>query len=185
MEIWKDVPGYEGLYQASNLGNIRALEHHDKAGKLRKPKPIRPALNADGYYQFVATKQGTRKTTGVARAVWSAFNGIVPDNMQVNHINEDKTDNRLENLNLMTHKENTNWGTRTERASETNSIVLKNRQDCSKPVNQYTLEGELVATYPSQQEAARQNPQLFRSAISACCRGTAKSHGGYLWSYAS
>ena len=192
-EIWKDIPGYEGLYQVSNQGRVKAIEHIDRAGKKRKEKYLKPSKSIDGYYRVALSKEGIRHTKLVARIEYEAFYGPIPEGMQVNHINEIKTDNRLENLNLMTAKENNNWGTRIERASKTNSIVMKNRKDQSKPVKQYNLDGVYIATYPSIIEAERQTG-VKRQTIGFCCRRKickdgkgcfyiAKSAGGYLWSY--
>ena len=175
MEIWKDIHGYEGKYQVSDLGRVKAL-NYNKTGK----EQIMVQQNIRGYLHLNLSKNGKVKRFRVHRLVWEAFNGPIPEDMQVNHINEDKSDNRLVNLNLMTPKENSNWGTRTERMvkAQTNGTL-------SKPVKQYDLHGNLLAEYPSAQEAHRQTG-LFRSNISNCCRGvkSVKTVGGYIWRYA-
>ena len=132
-EEWKDILGFEGIYQASNLGRVKSLERLNARGYRVKEKILKPQINRRGYYQVGLYKQSIGKNYKVHRLVYEAFNGQIPEGLQVNHINEVKTDNRLENLNLMTHKENVNWGTRNERAGK----VLKNRKDQSKLVLQY------------------------------------------------
>lgn len=180
MEVWKDIPGYEGKYQASNLGNVRSLNYR-RSGKT---KLLSPGLCGKGYLKVVLLKNGVPKNHSVASCVWVAFNGPVPPGMQINHINEDKTDNRLENLNLMTAKENNNWGTRIKRASKSASRVLKNRKDLSKPILQYDLEGNLVREWPSIIEVER-TLGYSNAAIGACCRGRKYCHTlhGFIWKY--
>ena len=105
-EIWKDIPNYEG-YQVSNLGRVKSLERIDALGHRLKEKILKPQTNSR-YYQVCLCKNSKVKKYFVHRLVWIAFNGTIPEGLQVNHINEVKTDNRLSNLNLMTAKENTN-----------------------------------------------------------------------------
>ena len=127
-EIWKDIPEFNGIYQASNLGRVKSLERIDIRGHRVKERILKPRIDHNGYYQVGLCKNSKLKAYRVHRLVWSAFNGQTPENMQVNHINEVKTDNRLSNLNLMTCKENINYGTRNERAGKKCSIILKNRK---------------------------------------------------------
>ena len=104
--------------------------------------------------------------------VYEAFNGQIPEGLQVNHINEIKTDNRLENLNLMTAKENLNWGTRNER-------IAKKR---SKVVLQFDLNNNLVKEYQSIIQAGQETGFAFQN-ICACCKGKLKQAYGYKWRY--
>lgn len=177
-EIWKDIPEYEGLYQASNLGRIKSLERIDALGHRLKEKILKPSIGNSGYYQVCLCKNSIVKHYMIHRLVWKAFNGSIPKNMQCNHLNEIKTDNRLENLNLMTSKENVNYGTRNERAGK----VLKNRKDQSKIVLQFTLESILVKEYPSVMQAVRDNG-FNQGNIFACCNGRQKTAYGYKWRY--
>lgn len=171
-EIWKDIPEYEGLYQASNLGRIKSLERFRKGknGSLVTvtERILKPSITRNGYYQACLCKNSIGKQYRINRLVWIAFNGQIPENMQVNHINEIKSDNRLENLNLMTPKENTNWGTRNERVS--------------KAVLQFTLDDIFVKEYPSTMQVAR---ELGFSCghICECCKGKRKTAHGYKWKY--
>ena len=167
-EIWKDIPGYEGKYQASNMGRVKNVV----SGRVLKP---------NGRYLLVVLVKGKEhKNILVSRAVWSAFNGPIPPGMQVNHINEDKHDNRLENLNLMTPKENANWGTRNKRVSD----KQRNDKAKSKVVLAFSLNTGEVKTYESAHEASRQTG-YSRGTICNACRGL---YGGvlrgYKWKYA-
>ena len=176
MEIWTNSAWNPARYEVSDCGNVR----NKKTGRI-----LHPGHTKDGYLQVVLYKDGKKKTYRLHRLVWESFNGSIPEGYEVNHINEDKTDNRLCNLNLMTRTQNVNWGTKIERTSQNLRGIHINRKDQSVPVAQYSLEGEFIASYPSTMEAERQNPSLFHTAISACCKGKVKTHGGFIWRYAS
>ena len=166
-EIWKDIKGFEGLYRVSNLGRVKSL----KRSYRLKEKILKPLINK-GYYQVELCKNSKVRFYYVHRLVWEAFNGSIPENMQVNHLNEIKTDNRLENLNLMTAKENLNWGTRNERMAKSKS----------KPVLQFTLEDILIKEYPSTHQAYRETG-FANQHISDCCNGKRKTAYGFKWKY--
>ena len=178
-EIWQDIEGYEGIYQVSNLGQARSLDRIDSLGRLWKGKILKPVNRTDGYQHVHLAKDGVKKTFLVHRLVYEAFNGKIPEGMQVNHINENKSDNRLSNLNLMTAKENTNYGTGHERSAKTQL----NDQRKSKPVVGYDSEGNVVVEFPSTNEAGRNG--YDHSAVSACCRGEKHyhRHKGLIWRY--
>ena len=173
-EIWKGVFEYEGLYQASDLGRIRSL-NYKRSGTIRI---LKPGKYRGGYLHVYLCKDGKGKKCSVHRLVWEAFNGKIPPDMQVNHINEDKTDNRLENLNLMTCKENINWGTGVERSAESKS----------KCVLQFTLDDKFVREWTSTMECGRHG--FKQSAVSECCRNCYLREGnniykGFIWMFAS
>lgn len=166
-EIWKPVLGYEGLYEASNLGNIRSIKREGTPGKILKPSPHYKW----GYYHVGIC--GTSKT--VHKLVWEAFNGPIPEGLQINHINENRQDNRLCNLNLMTPKENSNWGTRGKKIQESNSI----------PILCYDKEGNFIREYMSAKEAERiLNIKGGQAAICRCLKGRIPSAYGFVWKYA-
>ena len=108
----------------------------------------------------------------VHRLVFEAFNGPIPEGLQVNHINEIKTDNSLSNLNLMTCKENINFGTRNERVAN----------KCSKPVLQYDLQDILIKEYQSVIQVERETG-FANGNIVNCCKGRYKQAYGYKWKY--
>lgn len=190
MEIWKDIPGYEGLYQASNLGMVRSLDRmvNGRKGFYRiiKGKILTPSINSFGYKRVRLYNNRISNMKFVHVLVWEAFNGPKPEGMQVNHINEVKTDNRLENLNLMSPKENTNWGTGILRRSKKQKNGKK-----AKPVIQYDLEGNFIKEWPSAREVKR---VLGHSHIAEMASGKEIKHpdghtyhikqiGGYVWRY--
>ena len=175
-EIWKDIPNYEG-YQVSNFGRIKSLERIDALGRKVEEKILKPLITRNGYYLTGLYKNSIQKFYYVHRLVWIAFNGTIPEGLQVNHINEIKSDNRLSNLNLMTAKENMNYGSRTERSAK----KLKNGKK-SKSVLQFTLDNILVKEYPSIQQIYRETG-FNQGSICGCCNGKYKQAYGYIWKY--
>ena len=136
-------------------------------------KFLKPRTQKNGY-QVVCLydNEGNMKQYLLHRVIYESVTGKpIPKCMQINHINEDKTDNRFfENLNLMTPKQNSNYGTRNYRVSKA----------LSKQVGAYK-DGELVMTFQSTQEASRQG--FCQARISDCCNGKRKTHKGFTWRY--
>lgn len=136
------------------------------------------------------SKNGKQKFFRVHRLVYEAFYVRIPKGMQVNHINEVKSDNRLENLNLMTPKENCNYGTRTERVAEkrkgmkhTEEAKNKISEANSKSVLQIDKNtNEVIAEFPSLTEVERQFG-FSDSSISKCCLGKQNTAHGYKWQF--
>lgn len=166
-EIWKPIKNYEFLYDASNYGRIRSL----KFGKVRILKPIK---DPKGYLRVRLYKDGRSEWFSVHRLVYEAFNGEIPEGYEINHINEDKTDCSLDNMNLLTHGQNMNWGTRNKRVSE----KLTNGK-LSDPVLQLTLDDVLVKEWPSINETGRNG--FNKVAVCACCNGKRETYKGFKW----
>lgn len=123
-EIWKDIKGYEGRYQVSNLGRARSLDWVQPSGRKHKGVLLQPAPEKDGYMLITLHKEGGgQKTPKIHRLVAEAFIPKETDDSknQINHKNEVKSDNRVDNLEWVTPAENVNYGTHTIRAvSNTN-----------------------------------------------------------------
>lgn len=98
-QVWKDIQGFEGLYEVSNYGNVRSL----KFGKI---KYLKPAKDGGGYYFVILCKNGIVKHFKVHRLVANAFIENPNGYNEINHIDEDKTNNKVENLEWCTHKYN-------------------------------------------------------------------------------
>ena len=104
-EIWKDIEGYEELYQVSNFGNVKSLNYN----KTRKEKILKPAINGVGYYQVILSKNGKKKTFRIHKLVVMTFLNHQPDgthNIVVNHIDNNKLNNHVNNLELVSNRYN-------------------------------------------------------------------------------
>lgn len=117
-EIWKDIAGWEGLYQVSTCGRVKSL-------KYGKERILKQSKNSSGYLTVSLYIEGKTLSKVVHRLVAIAFIPNPENKIEVNHIDEDKKNNRLENLNWMTSKENSNWGTRIERQVKSISKPIK------------------------------------------------------------
>ena len=176
-EVWKDIKGYEGLYQVSNQGLVKSLERTVTRKNGRKQtireRILRPRTDRDGYLQVILyDSRGKSKTFRLHRLVCEAFHQNPKNKPEVNHINEDKLDNRACNLEWVTAKENRNHGTRSIRIAKA----------LSKPVGQYTRDGVLVKVWQSTQEVQRLLG-LSQSNISNTALGKQKTSHGYVWKY--
>jgi hypothetical protein len=112
-EIFKDIPKYEGIYQVSNIGNVKSLPKNVKMPnggiRVQKEKILKPSKDGSGYYQVDLLKNGNRKNIKIHQLVAMAFLDHKPDGttkIVIDHINNIKTDNRIENLQLISHREN-------------------------------------------------------------------------------
>lgn len=174
-EKWKYIPQYDGRYMISNLGRVMSLM--DSQEQLRKnPIILSPRTTNNGYLDVCLHKCGHKKYITIHRLVALAFVDNPHNYPQVNHKDEDKTNNVYTNLEWCTGKYNSNYGSRNKKIS----IKRKNHINVSIPIVQMTISGEIIAEYPSMREAARIN--LYeQAAIQRCCRGKKKTYKGYKW----
>jgi hypothetical protein len=113
-EIWKPVKGYEGLYEVSNLGRVKSLERivkkSDGSKRTVNERILKPAMNSVGYFYIDLSNQGVKKTRKIHQLVAESFLNHTPcgHKLVVNHINFDRTDNRVQNLEIVTARENSN-----------------------------------------------------------------------------
>ena len=139
-----------------------------------KEKVLKPTKSRE-YYFVTIRKNGEQYTRGVHQIVWEAFNGEIPEGYEIDHIDDDPSNNSLSNLQLIKHIDNINKKHRCNLISE----IMTNRTDMSIPVLQYK-DGVLIAEYPSAHEAARQN-NFTRSCISKACKGELITYKGFEW----
>ena len=175
-EEWRDVVGYEGRYQVSSMGRVKSLERKVKhwcgGERIQKERILKPCADRGGYLRIGLCDGEKQKTFKVHRLVCEAFHENPDNKPQVNHINEIKTDNRASNLEWATARENSNFGTRNERLGKAQS----------KPVAQYTLDGELVKIWPSTIEVQRKTG-FGCGNICQAANGKFKQVYGFIWKY--
>lgn len=177
-EEWKDIRGYEGLYKISNAGNVMSCERYVKVcggGKrLIKPQILKQFKCPGGYCEVNLWKNNRQKTTMVHRLVAEAFIDNQLDLPEVNHKDENKENNSVNNLEWCTSKHNANYGTRNKR------MVEKKK---SKPVVMLGRDGEEIKKFRSLGDASREM-NVDISAIIRACKGKQKTCLGYKWAYA-
>ena len=162
-EIWKDIEDYKGLYQISNKGNVKSLyKGSERILKLHD--------DGRGYYQIILCNDGVRKTFKLHRLVAQAFISNPHNLPEVNHKDENKKNNCVENLEWITHINNCNHGTRNKRLS--------------RKLLQYSKDGEFIREWQGSREVEREL-DINHSDIIQCCRGNPKykSAGGFVWRY--
>ena len=178
-EVWKDIKGYEGRYQVSNMGRVKSLERTfiDKTGRKQhiKERILKPRTDKDGYLR-VDLHNSKAKRFAIHRLVCEAFHENPENKPCVNHIDENKTNNIASNLEWCTVAENNKYGTRPTKIAKANA---KNK---SKAVGQYTLGGKLIKVWQSTHEVERQLGFASPN-ISAVARGKRKTAYGYVWKY--
>lgn len=173
-EIWKDIEGYENLYQVSNLGRVKSLGNGNARNPNFQKERIMKARDNKGYLQVGLSKDGKKKRYQIHRLVAIAFIQN-PNNLpQVNHISEDKTNNRVDNLEWCSAKYNINYGTRNKRMSES----LTNNPKRSKKV----ICVQTGVIYPSVRQVERELG-FNQSNISSVCAGIYKTAYGFNWKY--
>lgn len=180
-EIWKDIKDYEGLYQVSNLGNVKRVN----LCNIKKSHLLSLKKDKKGYLYVTLSKKGKQKAKKVHRLVAEAFipkievkkyqnESINYEKLDVNHKDEIKTNNCVDNLEWCTHSYNTHYGTGIKRMGERHR---------SKVV-QIDLDNKIVKVWDSIKEAAL-NLNISKQGISACCRKKSKTSGKYKWRYAN
>lgn len=156
-EIWKEIKGYEGLYAISDRGRVKSL----KSGRV-----LKPGINSNGYELVVLCKNGKQKNYTVHRLVAEAFIPNTDNLLQVNHIDECKTNNDVSNLEWVTASQNMKHSA--------------HQQSCR--INQLTLDGKFVKVWGSSRQI---NKELGynASSIIQCCKGKYKQRHGFRWQY--
>jgi len=176
MEKWKDIKGYEGIYQVSDKGNVKSLERivTEKNGKTKKLKErtLKPVINNNGYCELILHKNKKYKHYRVHRLVAEAFIENPNNYPIINHKDGNRRNNIKENIEWCTYKYNYNYD--------------KKEKPCwykGKRIDQYDENMEYIKTYNSLYEIEKEY-NVSRTAIRFCCLGKNKTCRGYIWRYA-
>lgn len=173
MEIWKDIPGYEGLYQVSNCGRVKSLK------RFRVPKDrILSNGVTHGNYRLVGLYdgKGDNRSVSVHRLVAETFLEKLEHHEVVNHKDGNPANNHVDNLEWCTYSEN------TLHAHRMGLSVTPNPKKMIR-VKQFSIGGDLIAEYESLHEAAEKISRS-QSTIRNCLHGITKTGGGFVWKYA-
>lgn len=170
-EIWKDIPNYEGIYQISNHGRIRSNNPGNKRFHNKTDHILKAHVSNTGYCQVTLYKDGVKRRKYTVHKLVATMFIPNPDNLPcVNHKDENKLNNHVDNLEWCTYAYNNAYGT-----AKIRSIIT-----VSEPVEQYTLEGLHIATYLSATVASKLTG-INKTDILKACKGLVPYAGGYGW----
>ena len=193
-EVWKDVAGYEGLYQVSNLGRVKSRRYYVKYGAVRE-KVLKPVAGKARYAYIMLNKNGEQRKARVHRLVAEHFLQNSNDFPCVNHKDQNPLNNRADNLEWCTQKYNLNYGTAREKIADK---MLKGsyKSDYMKPIYAFLPTGEFVGKFDNIWGAAeyvRENKlyslshgfirHSVRCAINRCCMERSSVSFGLVWKY--
>lgn len=180
MEIWKDIEGYEGLYQVSNYGNVLSLNYANKG----YPKQLTPKCNNRGRLWVELVKQKKKKPMLMHRLVAMAFIPNPNNYPQINHKDENPKNNEVSNLEWCDSLYNNHYSMELhpERPRERKSTPQYGKR-CSLKVNQYDTAGKLIKQWKNSR-AIYLETKMSDWSISECCRGNRRSAYGFIWRYA-
>lgn len=182
-EIWKEVKGYEGLYEISNYGRCRRIAYpidtQAKEAQFGLPHYLKPNHGEWGHTRYALTHKGKVKLALAHRLVLEAFEVPNPhDKPHVNHIDNNPKNNYIENLEWCTHTENMQHMIKSGR-----KVTYRGKDHVeSKTVHQFDKDMNFIAEYGSSGEASRKTGFLSGH-IREACRGTLKTYKGYIWKY--
>lgn len=173
-EIWRDIKGYEGYYKVSNLGRIYSYPRPRTKGGFTYGNK-----NGD-YLKFCLSVNGRKIDKGVHYFVYEAFKGEIPKGYDVHHKNHIRTDNRIENLEIIKESEHQ----KLHYAENKERLIESQIAKTSKPVLQYTLDGQFVAEYQSINEASRISGVDLRNIQKVLQnKPHRKTAGGFIWKF--
>lgn len=171
MEIWKDIEGYEGIYKASNKGRIKSLQRYNKKGIEICEKIMKPCVDRYGYSLVCLYNNTSKRSIRVHRIIALTFIPNPNSYKEINHKDENKNNNSLENLEWCTRRYNLCYGSR--------KLVNKKR---GKVVYQYNKNKELIHKWESIREAEKTG-LYTESGIRQCTSGRQQQYKGFIWSF--
>ena len=183
-EFWRDIKGYEGKYQISNLGRIKSLYFKNKQVKVQREKILKPQFDGN-YYFIMLSINNKRKIHFIHRLIAMTFIPNKNNYACVNHINGIKTDNRIENLEWCSHSQN------TKHAYKIGLINVgkgKDNYNYNKPGNrrkkviQYDENGNVIKVWEHAKDI-EEELKINANKIRKCCRENKKMVGGFKWEY--
>lgn len=197
-EEFKDIKGFEGLYQLSNYGRIKSLEKYIRSAiknnsKVKRKEFIKKLQqNKLGYLHATLGKEGKTYNINIHYEIAKLFldkkhykktnkeehKKINLDKLEVNHKDENPSNCRIDNLEWCTHSYNINYGTRNKKVSK----IMKQKCITSIAVLQYDMNGNFINRYESLNQAGNKT-NTNRKTISLCCKGLYKQAGGYIWKF--
>ena len=160
-EIWKDIPNYEGLYQASNLGNIRSLKN--RWGNRIEPRLVKQQKTKKGYKRVRLSKKNKSKTFMVHRIIYITFIKDVENGLEINHKDFNRENNKINNLEMINHTKNV-------------------RYSKAKPIIQLSLNNEYIRKWDCIRDVEKEIGIDHRQ-ICACLLGKRQTCHGYKWKY--
>jgi hypothetical protein len=175
-EIWKDIKHYEGFYQVSNLGNVRSVPRN---GTVKYYKILKPN-NVKGYYQVTLQKKGKKKIYKVHRLVAKTFIKNTYNKREVNHIDGNKLNNVVTNLEWVTSSENQIHAFKMGLQKPHPKYGKENIY--SKKIKQYDLNGNFIKTWDCIREASV-FLKVSSSGIISCCKKRQHTSAGFFWEY--
>lgn len=175
-EIWKDIPNYP--YQASNMGRIRSLDMkllgRNNTYRIRKGIILKQSFDKDGYLK-VALNGNTKKSHRIIAELFIPNLNNLPE---VNHIDGDKTNNKVDNLEWCTRQHNINH------SIDNNLQATSETSVCSIKIMQFDKNNVFIKEYNSMREAEKETG-ICNATISKVCRGLGNTAGGYKWKFSN
>lgn len=183
-EIWKDVKNYEGLYQISNLGRVKSLKTWIRQynNYVEKERLLKPCVNSAGYYIVVLYKDKHKKTFSLHRLIAQAFIPNPNNYPQINHIDGNKKNFNINNLEWCTQSYNMIHAFKNGLEKPSKPMLNKKGElnPLSKKVLQYDKNKTFIKEYESYTKALLETKINH---ISDCCNGKLKTAGGFIWKW--
>lgn len=192
-EIWKDIPGWEGLYQVSNLGQVKSLARDYVICNIaivhKKEKILKQHTIKFWYKHVELNYKGKAKNYPVHRLVALAFIPNPENKPYIDHIDTNTGNNKVENLRWVTAVENAKNPLTSQKRKQIKyysgelNPLFEDKSPDSKPVLQFDKQGNLIAKYSCCHQAMRKNPGFSFSSIARACRGERYTYKNFIWKY--